>query len=502
MATKLADGVGKLRTVRTPTSTVDGLQNDLQLISSLMGGTTAMRAQGKTYLPMWPAEEPQAYDLRLKSAYLFPAFKRTVKTLAAKPMSKPITYSEDMPERIKGWLDNVDLQGRNLHAFSAVLLEEALGAGLCGVLVDFQTAKGVERTETGVTTQAAEEAAGLRPYFVLVRAKQLIGWRATNEDGTWKLTQLRYLECVQEQEGEFDVKEVEQVRVLDIGMWRTFRKAPEREEWAQHESGVTTLDFIPYVPVYGEFEEFMVGRPPLKEVAHLNVKHWQSQSDQDTILHVARVPMLAVIGIEDNPKKPFEIVVGAATAIKLPLNASVEYVEHSGAAIGAGKISLDDLKDEMRQAGAELLVLTPGPTTATEVASDNAVGMCALQHITLTTQDAINQMLDYMAKWAKENKAGEIKLFNDFGAATLAEASMQLLIGMATAGKLSDQTLHEEGQRRGILSSDVSWEDEQERIESQGPVTDVAPDPNQGINSITGLPGPRGPAPKIDDSEI
>jgi hypothetical protein len=408
-ASKLANSVGKVKNVATPTATVDSLQDDLALTSSLMGGTSAMRARDKTYLPPWPAEEPAAYALRLASAYLFPAFKRTVKTLAAKPMSKPITFEEGMPSNVEEWMDDVDMQGRDLHAFVSVLLEEALGPGLCGVLVDFSTAKQVPRTAAGVTTQADEAAAGLRPYFTLVRAKQLIGWRASNKDGKWSLEQLRFMECVQENDGEFDVVDVHQVRVLDIGTWRTYRKVPDRDEWALHDQGKTTLDVIPYVPVYGEFEEFMVGRPPLKEVAHLNVKHWQSQSDQDTILHVARVPMLAVTGVEDNPKKPFEIVVGAATAIKLPLNATVEYVEHSGAAIGAGKQSLDDLKEEMRQAGAELLVLRPGPATATEVASDNAVGMCTLQQITLATQDAVNQMLMLMGKWAKEAKPGEIK---------------------------------------------------------------------------------------------
>jgi hypothetical protein len=39
------------------------------------------------------------------------------------------------------------------------------------------------------------------------------------------------------------------------------------------------------------------GEPPLLDLAYLNVKHWQSQSDQDNILHIARVPILALIGV-------------------------------------------------------------------------------------------------------------------------------------------------------------------------------------------------------------
>lgn len=475
MAT-IADGVGKKKDVSTRTECVESLQSNLRLTEALMGGTEAMRKAGQTYLPMWPAEEKQAYALRLSTAYLFPVFKRTVKTLAAKPLSKPIVLDEKISTRVSEWLDDVDLQGRNLHAFTGVLLEESLSAGLCGVLVDFSTAAEVARTQAGVTTQAAEAAAGLRPYFTLVRAKQLIGWKASIKNGKWGLDQLRFLECVHEADGEFDVVEVMQIRVLDIGKWRTYRKVPERDEWALHKEGTTTLPCIPFVPVYGEYECFMVGRPPLIEVAQLNVKHWQSQSDQDTILHVARVPLLAVIGIEDNPKAPFELIVGAATAVKLPTGADVRYVEHTGAAIGAGQKSLDDLKDQMREAGAELLMLRPRPVTATEVASDDSVGMCTLQEIALTTQDALNQCLVYMSQWAKEPEPGEVKLFTDFGATNLAEASLQILVSMATAGKLSDETLHTEAQRRGIIASDTTWEEEKERIEAQGPAPG-APEP-------------------------
>jgi len=35
----------------------------------------------------------------------------------------------------------------------------------------------------------------------------------------------------------------------------------------------------------------MQAKPPLLDLAWLNVEHWQSASDQSNILHVARVPI-------------------------------------------------------------------------------------------------------------------------------------------------------------------------------------------------------------------
>ena len=206
-------------------------------------------------------------------------------------------------------------------------------------------------------------------------------------------------------------------------------------------------------------------RPPLIEVAHLNVQHWQSASDQQTLLHIARVPILTVIGANDDTV----ITVGAASAVKLPQGSDMKFVEHSGAAITAGRQDLIDLEERMRQAGAELLVLAPGKVTATQIATENAVGMCALQRITLGLQDSLNTALQLMADWMSLPTGGTVTLFSDFGAATLAEASAELLFKANLAGKLSDQTFLAEMQRRGILAPGVTADDERDRIEGQGP---------------------------------
>lgn len=441
------------------------MQGDWALVQTLFGGTSAMRAAGKTYLPQWPNEDEDSYKNRLATAVLFPAYKRTIETLTGKPFSKPLAIGDDVPTQIKEWLEDADLQGRNLQAFGSDLMELALGYGLCGILVDHPDATLVPKNPSGLVTKAAEKEAGLRPYLVQIYPYQLLGWRAKCENGSWKLLQLRLMETVEEPDGEFAMKDVEQVRVLEPGKWSTHRKSKEKkDEWVLHEQGVTTLNFIPYVPVYGQRTGFMIGKPPLIELAHMNVKHWQSQSDQDTILHVARVPILTAIGVDD---ETFTLTVGASAAVKLPMDADLKYVEHTGAAIEAGKVSLDDLKEEMRQAGAELLVIKSGQITAAQTNTENAVGMCALQRIVQNLEDAIDQALQYMAEWAKLSEGGHVTLFNDFGAATLAEASAELLHKMAGTGDLSQETLFLEMQRRGIVRPELKWEDEKARLATQ-----------------------------------
>jgi hypothetical protein len=444
------------------------------LITALMGGTSAMRRAAKTFLPQWPNESDDSYDARLQVATLFPAFQRTVEVLSGKPFSKPLTIGDDVPARIKAWTEDIDLQGRNLHVFAAGLCEEAVGPGFGGILVDFPRAEGLR-------TAAEEAAAGVRPYFVQVRPGSILGARSTRINGAEVLTQLRILETVTEPDGEFGEVTVEQVRVLYPGRWEIWRKVKTRGRngVAIHDQGTTTLNKIPFVPFYGKRLGFMRGQPPLLELAHMNVEHWQSKSDQQTILHVARVPILAVTGVDDDK---WELTVGASTAVKLPLEGDMKFVEHSGAAIEAGRMSILDLEDRMRQAGAELLVIKPGNTTEVQTLADNEQGMCALQRIVQDLEDAIDAALQLAAEWIGEKQGGHVTIYKDFGAATLAEASAELLLKTGQAGKLSDETLFSELQRRGILSPDLNYEDEKERIESQGPALGTMTTPANGNN--------------------
>jgi Domain of unknown function (DUF4055) len=469
-------------TVADKSEAVLQMEPDWQLAAALLGGTRTMRAAGQTYLPKWPKEDSEAYGTRLSVSVLFPAYQRTIQTLSGKPFSKPITVGEDVPARFAPWLNDIDLQGRNLDAFAASVLNIAVGYGLSGILVDYPPTEGVR-------TQAQEQAAGLRPYWVEVKPQQILGWRATRDGGAWRLLQLRIAEAVEVEDGAFGTTFVDQVRVLEPGMWTTYRSS-DAGVWSMHETGTTTLDRIPFVPVYAGRTGFMTARPPLVEVAHLNVAHWQSASDQQNILHVTRVPILTVTGIDD---PEWKMTVGSSAAIRLPTDSKMGYVEHTGAAIAAGSEDLKALEERMRQAGAELLVIAPGYVTATQINTENAVGMCVLQSITQAFEDALDMALQITADWVGEPTGGHVTVFNDYGAATLQEASAQLLLSTNQAGKLSDETLHSEYQRRGILSADLSWEDEQLRIEAQGPALDAMGTDHLATTPATSLATPGAP---------
>lgn len=446
--------------VRTESAAVMEMACHWPMLRALLGGTHAMRAAGKAYLPKWPNEAEDAYAARLAVATLYPAYSRTVEVMAGKPFSKPLTLGEDVPARIQTWCDDIDLQGRNLHTFASDIMRDVIGYGVSGVLVDYPRADGVR-------TLADEQAMGARPYFTRYAPGTVLGWRTERRAGATQLTQLRLLESIEVEDGPYAVKTIEQVRVLIPGAWATYRKqssAGKAAEWVMVEEGRTTLSEIPFVFFYGARTGFGVGMPPLLELAHQNVEHWQSASDQSTILHVARVPILTIIGADDDTA----ITVGASSAVKLPLNADMKFVEHSGASIEAGRQSLLDLEERMRQTGAELLVLKPGQITATQVQSESEANKSALQRIAEGVEDALDQCLQFAAAWVGEAAGGHVQLFKGF-ASMPSDASVESIIKAVSLGVISGETALHEFQRRGLVSDDVTWDDEQERISMQGP---------------------------------
>ena len=437
------------------------MQPAWELVTALLGGTTAMRAAGKKYLPRHPAEEEDAYAFRLSVSTLYGAFAKTVTTMAGKPFAEPLQLGADMPPKLVEYCEDIDLEGRDLQAFAHTAFAAAMGYGLTHILVDYPRAEGTQ-------TLAEQRAIGARPYFVHILAPQVLGWRAERINGVHTLTQLRFVECVSEPDGEWGESTVEQVRVLEPGAWRIYRKS-EKGEWFLHEEGTSTLGVIPLVTIYTGRTGFMTARPPLMDLAHLNVEHWQSASDQQNILRVARVPILLGAGFEDGAA----IKIGATSAVQAPSSdAKLMFVEHSGKAIEAGRQSLQDLEERMSVMGAELLVSQPGQKTATESATDTAESNAPLSAMARNLEDAIEQALDLAAKWEGLDRGGEIELYDGF--AGLEAFDIPSLLNAKKIGVLSAETVFAELQRRGLIDDAKKWADELARIASEAPQLGIA----------------------------
>jgi hypothetical protein len=433
---------------------------------ALMGGTVAMRdaSTAHGFLPQEDGESDPNFAKRLARTTLFNGYRKTVRDMTGKVFAQPIALGDDVPEKIKGYCENIDLAGRNLNVFAYDVFQDGLAAaGVSYILAEMPPV--VENA-----TRADEIASGRRPYLVNIKAEDIIGWKSELIAGQETLTQLRIQECVYEPDPDspFEDVEIVQIRVLEPGRWEIWRKRANEnglpEEWFMYQEGVTSLSHIPLSVVYLKRSEFMCGEPPLEDLAYTNLAHWQSQSDQRNILHVARVPILFGAGFDDTTK----VVVGAGTmARSSDPAAKLTYVEHSGAAIEAGRNDLKDLELQMQVLGLQLLMPQPKQTATGEI-RDDVKENSQLAMMAKALEDALEQALSDMAEYDGMGKdaGGSLVVNTDFGIAAGATADLDTLINAARISKITNETLLKELKRRGVLSDDLVIEDEVKGIEA------------------------------------
>lgn len=457
--------------VSTLTDEAKRLLQLADLPRTLMGGTKAMRVAGVKYLPMEAAESPGAYQSRLNRSTLFNAFRKTVKDMTGKVFSKPVVVQENVPEQLKTYAENIDLAGRHLNVFARDTFFDSLQLGIGYILTDMPAPIETGSGRNGEVTAADEQKAGIRPYLCFIKAEDVIGWRTDTIAGVVTLTQVRILETASEPVDAYTNTAITQVRVLTPGAWEIWRQATDGSEkgtWTLFKSGTTKLNKIPLAPVYVNRTAFMQGEPPLEDLADLNVAHWQSQSDQRNILHVARVPILFGAGFADDDT----IEVGAARMVRTTAPGStLQYVEHSGQAIEAGRNDLKDLEFQMQTQGLQLLIPQPGGQSATGEVLDSEKENSPLAMMAMSLQDALEQSFGFMAEFLGlgNDAGGEVVVNKDFGLA-ISATDIQNILSAYQAGLIDAQTGLDELKRRGFLSDSVDPEEVLNNLSVSGPL--------------------------------
>ena len=144
-------------------------------------------------------------------------------------------------------------------------------------------------------------------------------------------------------------------------------------------------------------------------------------------------------------------------------------VEHSGAAIGAGRQDLLDIKEEMRLvAGKVLTRQAGGDRSATESSLEAKDGGSKLRQWVWHFQDCLEEALRLAAAWIGEGDGGIATVstdWDDIADPALFATALQARL----AGQISRQTFLGMAQRVGVLPKGVTPDDEADLIDGEGP---------------------------------
>ena len=372
--------VGTATNVNDPNTAWVNMEPHWVLIETLLTGTYGIRKKHRTYLPQEPRELDEAYDNRLMRSVLAPFYVRLERMLAGMLTRKPVRLS-DVADVITEQLFDVDLQGNDLNVWTYETARKCIRYGHVGVLVD-----------------APAGGQNGRPYWVTYTPRDIVGWRYETDNGKQRLSQLRLVEKIVVPDGLYGEKEIEQVRVLTPGAFEIHQKN-QRGEFVVVDEGRTSLSEIPFSVAYSNRLGLLESRPPLADIAELNLKQYQVQSDLDNQLHISAVPMLAFYGF---PQAAEEVSAGPGEAIAFPAEGRAEYIEPGGRSYEAQFKRLDQIAQQINELGlAAVLGQKLSAETAEAKKIDRSQGDSTMMVIAQQMQDLIDNCLVFRV----ENKA-------------------------------------------------------------------------------------------------
>ena len=335
-----------------------------EIMTAVTNGTEYLRENSETFLPLEPREDYSAYLARVNRAVFSPYTQRLIRAAAGLILRKPISVEGD-PYWTEVFNKNVDGCGSDVDEYARRQAICALTYGHCHTLVDFPA-------PTDARTLAEERALNRRPYWIEIEPKNIYGWRLDRDSNYGSLIQVRIAEKAVVPDGDFGEKVYDQVRVIEPGRYRVYRQ-DEQEKQLQGsaaypgsydqtttaggqyeivEQGSYGLEDIPLITVYANKVETMCSRPPLLDIAYLNLAHFQRQADLIHSLHIASQPMLVMEGWDDQTK---DMAISVNYAMATQPGNKVYYVEPASSAFEAQSAEVQELQQQMSSLGISTL---------------------------------------------------------------------------------------------------------------------------------------------------
>ena len=439
----------------TRTRAVMDMVKGWEIMKAVTNGTEYLRDNSEAFLPLEPREDYTAYLSRVNRAVFSPYTQRLIRAATGLIMRKPITLLGD-----SYWTDvfakDVDGCGSDLDEYARRVLICSLTYGQSHILVDYPA-------PTGALSLAEKRAQNRRPYWIEIDPTNIYGWRLDREVNYGSMIQVRIAEKAVVPSGEFGEQVFDQVRVIEPGKYSIYRKVspkkdlinlqdttyagnfdgPENEkDYELVDSGAFSLGEVPLVSIYSGKTDTLTSKPPLLDIAYLNLAHFQRQADLIHSLHVASQPLLVMEGWDDQTKD-MSISVNYAMATQ-PGN-KIYYVEPAASAFEAQAAEIQELQLQMATLGISTLSQQKFVAESADarrldrVDTNSMLSMVSLD-LEQKMQKAFNLSADYLGL-----EPPEIKISRDF--------DIDRLIGqdITALTSLFDQQVIDRDEFRNIL---------------------------------------------------
>jgi hypothetical protein len=412
----------------------------------------------KMYLPV-PQEDDgsdevnKRYHAYITRAVFYPVTSRTIDGLTGEIFQRD--YELTLPDKMKVMLDDLDGNGLNLKQFSQSTVKDLLAYGRKGILVDYPV------LDRPATVQQINDG-DIRPVFLQYDAWDVINWSTTRVGSKQKLSLLVLREVEHDVgEDEFSTIPVIQYRVLRLTagvytsqVWRDAsanggKFAAVADPVVIKGGDGKPLNFIPFQFLGAATNDWFVDKPPMGDIASLNIGHYRNSADYEESCFVTGQPTPVLSGLKqdwvDRNMQGKEIKFGSRKAILLGENSTAELLQ-----VDANSMPMEAMKhkeEQMMAIGAKLITNNKTTRTATETTVQQSSENSTLGTIANNTSHGIEQCFVWAAMFMNipvktqvtegEDKDIIFKLNDDFDINPYTPEEIQQMIAGYQAGVLT-----------------------------------------------------------------
>lgn len=438
-----------------------------------VAGQDAIRAEGELYLPRPNAEDTSLanrarYDRYLARALWYAAPERTKASLIGSVFRKD-PEAKEIPAQIEYLDENADGAGTSLEQVAKAIIGEQLEVGRVGLLVDYPD------SEPGASEEEVR-LRNLRANFSVYAAESVINWRTETMGGATVLTLVVLAEQIEEvHEDGFgsEVKDRYRVLRLDDGVYvqEVYDDAKELvSQTIPRNSAGASWNRIPFVVIGSETNRPDVDQAPLTHLCNHAIAYWQTSADHRENLYTHGQLTLGIssdLSVDEwKEANPNGVTVGAPSGVFLGTNGSF----HTASAPESSSLSnaLVDLREEMRELGAQIIQKQSQGATATATRKEASAEESVLSNVVGNASEGIEAALEWACEFMGGNaEAVEFRLNREFSEETLDPQTRTVMLNELDRGIIA-KTDYRASLRKvdAISRTDEEIDDE---AEAEGP---------------------------------
>lgn len=444
-----------------------------QRMRDVVGGDRTIRAKAKAYLPVPPGRSDEEYLRYLERAYFTDFTSKTLIGLVSTLFRKPPTLH--LPKDLEYLIDDADGRGVQLTQLAKYAAGELLVTGRAGMLVDFPS-------DPDIKTLADQRRLGGLGRLYIYRAEDIINWRFSRIGSDYQLALLvlREARLEEKENDEFESEYKTQYRVLRLSD-KGYEVELYKEVGGQYQiveqtvprlSNGTSLDWIPFVFLGAEDLTDDIDKPPIYDIAAVNLAHYRNVADFEDALFMVGQPTPVITGLTEDYIERYgdKLVIGSRVAWPLPMGSDAKLLELQRD-LNVFEKAIERKESQMVNLGAKLLQAQQRGGEAAETMrlrqnSESSV----LASIADNVSVAMGIGLDWLAFWSGNSPdTTEFTLNRDFFSQRLSPQELAELVKSWHAGAISQETLYENLLAGEIVSDGKTFEQYVEEIERDKP---------------------------------